>query len=99
MTKRTTESASQGPAGSGVGLRQLRIRFQPETDHGSGLMASLMAKKKTEGLLFVEVPDLFAGLDLFEVGWQTAIIGAPEIAVAAATEELPGLSTATAEPV
>jgi hypothetical protein len=43
-----------------------------------------MAKKKTEGLLIVDLPDLFAGLDLFEVGWQTAIIGAPEIAVAAA---------------
>jgi hypothetical protein len=35
-----------------------------------------MAKKKTEGLLIVEVPDLFAGLDLFEEGWQTAISGA-----------------------
>src|ERR1017187_4554501 len=58
-----------------------------------------MAKKKTEGLLIVEVPDLFAGLDLFEEGWQTAIIGAPEIAIAAATEELPELYAAIAEPV
>jgi hypothetical protein len=58
-----------------------------------------MAKKKTEGLLIVEVPDLFAGLDLFEEGWQTAIIGAPEIAVAAATVELPELYAAIAEPV
>src|ERR1035441_4382355 len=65
--------------------RQPRIHFQLETNHGS----ILMAKKKTEGLLIVDLPDLFAGLDLFEVGWQTAIIGAPEIAVAAATEELP----------
>src|ERR1019366_8485952 len=74
---------------------QPRIHFQPETNHGS----VLMAKKKTEGLLIVEVPDLFAGLDLFEVGWQTAIIGAPEIAVAAATEGLPELYPAIAEPV
>src|SRR5450756_1205739 len=57
-----------------------------------------MAKKKTEGLFIVEVPDLFAGLDLFEEGWQTAIIGAPEIAVAVVTEELPELFTAIAEP-
>ena len=58
-----------------------------------------MAKKKTEGLLIVDLPDLFAGLDLFEVGWQTAIIGAPEIAVAVATEDLPELYAAIAEPV
>src|SRR5450756_195746 len=58
-----------------------------------------MAKKKTEGLLIVDVPDLFAGLDLFEEGWQTAIIGAPEIAVAEATEDLPELVAAIAEPV
>src|ERR1017187_3070639 len=58
-----------------------------------------MAKKKTEGLLIVDLPDLFAGLDLFEAGWQTAIIGAPDIALAAATEELPELYTAIAEPV
>src|ERR1035441_8046884 len=93
--QRTTESASQGPAGSGVGLRQPRIHFQPETNHGS----VLMAKKKTEGLLIVDLPDLFAGLDLFEEGWQTAIIGAPDIAVSVATEELPELFAAIAEPV
>jgi hypothetical protein len=58
-----------------------------------------MAKKKMEGLLIVEVPDLFAGLDLFEEGWQTAIIGAPDIAVAVATEEPPELFAAIAEPV
>src|ERR1035441_4539912 len=58
-----------------------------------------MAKKKTEGLLIVDLPDLFAGLDLFEEGWQTAIIGAPEIAVAAAAEELPEIIAAIAEPV
>src|SRR5450759_4228572 len=74
--------------------RQPRIHFQPETNHGS----VLMAKKKTEGLLIVEVPDLFAGLDLFEEGWQTAIIGAPDIALAVATEELPELFSAIAEP-
>src|ERR1039457_4085961 len=58
-----------------------------------------MAKKKTEGLLIVDLPDLFAGLDLFEEGWQTAIIGAPDIAVAAATVELPELYAAIAEPM
>ena len=58
-----------------------------------------MAKKNAEGLLIVEVPDLFAGLDLFAEGWQTAIIGASEIAVAAATEDLPELYAAIAEPV
>src|ERR1017187_3351390 len=57
-----------------------------------------MAKKNTEGLLIVEVPDLFAGLDLFEEGWQTAISGASEIAVAAATEDLSELYAAIAEP-
>src|ERR1035441_9492845 len=58
-----------------------------------------MAKKKTEGLLIVDLPDLFAGLDLFEEGWQTAIIGAPHIATAVATEELPELFAPIAEPV
>src|ERR1017187_4951174 len=58
-----------------------------------------MAKKKTEGLLIVDFPDLFAGLDLFEEEWQTAISGAPDIAVAAATVELPELCAAIAEPV
>src|SRR5664280_3075658 len=82
--QRTTESVSQP-----------RIHFQLETNHGS----VLMAKKKTEGLLIVDLPDLFAGLDLFEVGWQTAIIGAPDIAVSLATEELPELFAAIAEPV
>src|ERR1039458_10682738 len=81
--QRTTESVSQP-----------RIHFQLEANHGS----VLMAKKKTEGLLIVEVPDLFAGLDLFEEGWQTAIIGAPEIAVAAAAEEPLELFAAIAEP-
>jgi hypothetical protein len=57
-----------------------------------------MAKKKTEGLLIVDLPDLFAGLDLFEEGWQTAISDAPDIAVAAATEELPEIIAAVAEP-
>src|SRR5450759_1103551 len=75
--------------------RQPRIHLQPETNHGS----VLMAKKNTEGLLIVYVPDLFAGLDLFEEGWQTAIVGASEIAVAAATEDLPELYAAIAEPV
>src|ERR1019366_6780464 len=74
--------------------RQPRIHFQPETNHGS----VLMAKKNTEGLLIVDLPDLFAGLDLFEVGVQTAIIGAPDIAVAVATEELPDLFAAISEP-
>jgi hypothetical protein len=58
-----------------------------------------MAKKKTEGLLIVDLPDLFAGLDLFEEGVQTASIGAPDIAVAVVTEELPKLFAAIAEPV
>ena len=56
-----------------------------------------MAKKNTEGLLIVDLPDLFAGLDLFEEGRQMALFGALEIAIAVATEELPELFAAIAE--